>query len=66
MKKYTVEQISNPTEEVQKDINETIATYMVDILLMRQVWFSISKFRGEYYITMFYDNKYNEANGEDL
>lgn len=66
MKKYTVEQIRNPTEEVQKDINETIATYMVDILLMRQVWFSISKFRGEYYITMFYDNKYNEANGEDL
>ncbi len=66
MKKYTVEQISNPTEEVQKDINETIATYMVDMLLMRQVWFSISDFRGEYYITMFYDNKYNEANGEDL
>ena len=66
MKKYTVEQISNPTEEVQKDINETLATYMVDILLMRQVWFSISDFRGEYYITMFYDNKYNEANGEDL
>ena len=66
MKKYTVEQISNPTEEVQKDINETLATYMVDMLLMRQVWFSISDFRGEYYITMFYDNKYNEANGEDL
>ena len=31
------------------------------------VWFMISKFRyDEYYITMFYDNEYNHANGEDL
>lgn len=34
--------------------------------LNRSVWFMILDFRGEYYICMFYDNKYNEANGEDL
>jgi hypothetical protein len=30
------------------------------------VWFMINEFQGEYYISMFYDNKYNQANGEDL
>lgn len=30
------------------------------------VWFMISEFAGEYYIYMFYENKFNEANGEDL
>jgi hypothetical protein len=30
------------------------------------VWFMINELNGEYYITMFYDNKYNQANGEDL
>lgn len=33
---------------------------------MKFVWFMIEEYRGEYYIFMFYDNKYNEANGEDL
>jgi len=26
----------------------------------------ISDFQGKYYITMYYDNEYNRANGEDL
>jgi hypothetical protein len=30
------------------------------------VWFMINELGGEYYISMFYDNKYNQANGEDL
>lgn len=30
------------------------------------VWFMIHKSLGMYYILMFYDNCYNEANGEDL
>lgn len=32
----------------------------------RYVWFTIIESHGEYYITMFYENKSNEANGEDL
>ena len=32
----------------------------------RTVWFTIKEFYGEYYISMFYDNEYNKANGEDL
>ena len=30
------------------------------------VWFTISEFRGEYHIVMYYENRYNMANGEDL
>lgn len=33
---------------------------------MKSVWFMINEFRGEYSIFMFYDNLYNQANGEDL
>ena len=33
---------------------------------MKPVWFRICESYGEYYITMFYDNEYNHANGEDL
>ena len=33
---------------------------------MRPVWFRIVRHYNEYYITMYYDNMYNQANGEDL
>lgn len=32
----------------------------------RSVWFTISQYGGEYYISMFYDNEYNRPHGEDL
>lgn len=32
----------------------------------RSVWFCITRSYGSYYITMYYDNEYNKANGEDL
>ncbi len=32
----------------------------------KTVWFTISQMQGKYYITMFYENGYNQANGEDL
>ena len=34
--------------------------------MKKPVWFMISKYLNMYYITMFYDNEYNRANGEDL
>lgn len=33
---------------------------------MRVVWFMISESYGEYRILMYYDNVYNQANGDDL
>lgn len=35
-------------------------------IIKKPVWFMISEYYGKYYITMFYDNEYNRANGEDL
>ena len=32
----------------------------------KSVWFMIAERAGKYYICMYYDNKYNEADGEDL
>ena len=66
LSKYTQQELDNPTEEIQKDIYKMSLDYAMKIILKKPVWFMISKFAGRYYITMFYDNEYNKANGEDL
>lgn len=40
--------------------------YLTEKVSDRSVWFMISEIYGEYSITMFYDNRKNQANGEDL
>ena len=64
--KYSKEQLENPSEEITQDLIEMIAMYALDKATKKTVWFMISEFYGEYYITMYYDNEYNRANGEDL
>ena len=64
--KYTKEQMENPSEEISQDIYKMAAMYALDKATKTPVWFMISENFGEYYITMFYDNEYNRANGEDL
>ena len=66
LEKYSVEDLENPTEEITADITETAIDYAVGLLFNKPVWFMISEFYGKYYISMFYDNEYNKANGEDL
>ena len=66
LSKYTQQELDNPTEEIQKDIYKMSLDYAIEIVLKKPVWFIISEFAGGYYITMFYDNEYNRANGEDL
>ena len=39
---------------------------LIDSTLNRVVWFMIDEQYGEYRILMYYDNKKNQANGEDL
>lgn len=64
--KYTKEQLSNPTEELQKEMLTTGLPFMLEIFSKKSVWFMINELNGKYYITMYYDNEYNRANGEDL
>lgn len=67
---YTKEQLSNPTEEIAKDIkglyDVIFINHAVKIQQNKSVWFIIKEYGAEYRILMFYDNQYNEANGEDL
>jgi len=66
LSKYTEEQVSNPTEELLKDMTTTVFSYMLEKYSKKSVWFMINEDYGKYYIIMFYDNEYKRANGEDL
>lgn len=63
LSKYTKEQLENPTEEIQSDVMDMT----IHLCLKKKVWFMINeRSYGKYAIVMFYDNEYNQANGEDL
>ena len=71
--KYTQEQLDNPTEEISAAIRLNYRNNRLDIGLQNLfamtnnfVWFMITEHAGKYYITMYYDNEYNHADGEDL
>ena len=66
LSKYTEEQLANPTEEMRQEFREATFSYMMDLYLKKSVWFMINERFGIYYIIMYYDNGYNQANGEDL
>ena len=66
LSKYTVAELKNPSEEITKEIQNTAIKIGMEMMFMKPVWFRICESYGEYYITMFYDNEYNHANGEDL
>jgi len=66
LEKYTEEQLQNPTEKMESDWNSITLDIGFELFSKKTVWFTISEFYGQYYITMYYDNGYNQANGEDL
>ena len=66
LKKYSPEQLENPSEEISKEAKSMAMRMGMDMIFKKPVWFRICEHYGEYYITMFYDNEYNHANGEDL
>lgn len=66
LQKYSEEELENPTEEIRKEVQDLSLSYAMDLMFKKSVWFMISEYFGRYYISMFYDNEYNRANGEDL
>ena len=66
MEKYTAEQLANPTEDIETELMIMSLDYMMELCYKKTVWFTITDYYGKYFITMFYDNEYNRANGEDL
>lgn len=59
---YTKEQLANPSEELRAEMVNFVTQY----ISKKAVWFMINERLGKYCITMYYDNEYNNANGEDL
>ena len=66
LKKYTAEELANPTEEMQKELMKISFDYMMDLCSIKPVLIMISKLYGLYYINMFYYMSYTRANAEDL
>lgn len=64
--KYTEEELANPTEEITNDLLKMTLSVGMTLYEKSPVWFMISELYGKYCITMFYDNEYNRAQGEDL
>ena len=62
LSKYTEEQIANPDEETLLGMNKILLEQMSK----KSVWFMIDESYGKYGIIIYYDNKYNKSNGEDL
>lgn len=64
--KYTKEELANPSEKTRNEIRELLYDFFLEKSSKKSVWFMISEYFGKYSITMYYDNEYNRANGEDL
>ena len=65
--KYSPEQISSFTEDQTKEAMTETILYVLEKFSNRSVWFMISEdVLGGYKILLYYDNRYNQANGEDL
>lgn len=67
-KKYTEDEINNPSEKLKSEFQEIAFMKFMELAQNKPVWFIISKGNryDEFYITMFYDNEYNRAHGQDL
>lgn len=55
-----------PEETLINMAEEFLPIAFMKFNFSRNVWFTINEFYGKYYISMYYDNEYNKANGEDL
>lgn len=66
LRKYTQEQLAAPTEEIKAEIIKASSELAFDLMSKKSVWFRIMNDGLRYYISMFYDNEYNRAQGEDL
>ena len=67
LEEYTEEEIADTVGQDIKKLGILTRQYVFqNCLLKSNVWFTINEFRNEYYISLFYDNEFNKADGEDL
>lgn len=58
--------IENPNDAEKERLSVVMAKMSDEINFNKVVWFMINEHGGKYFISMFYDNEYNRAKGEDL
>ncbi len=68
---YILDQYGEKWDTMSNDDQEKAlllcgANFIIEKNFNKSVWFMIHRTGGEYRIVMYYDNKLNEANGEDL
>lgn len=66
LNEFSEDELAAPTEEIQQRLMRITLEYSFEILSQKTVWFVIDERYGKYGILMYYDNKKNEANGDDL
>ena len=71
--RFTEEQWENPTEAMSESLkkieewnSEAIVEFTFGLLYKKLVWFMIGENYGRYYLTIFYENGFNKADGSDL
>lgn len=66
--KFTEDILNSPTEEQQLEIELMEEQFKRETVYKNLVWYTINKKENEdkYSILIYYDNKRNQANGEDL
>lgn len=64
---FTEEELeAKSKEEIMFELRKISEKLLTELLESKSVWFTILEYLGEFYISMYYDNGYNRANGEDL
>lgn len=66
IERYTKEQLANKSEDFQNELITQCMEYLRGKYSKKTVWFMINEQYGEYFITIFYDNVYNQASGDEL
>ncbi|MBO4602438.1 MAG: hypothetical protein J5651_04675 [Salinivirgaceae bacterium] len=70
LKEYTQNEIDNPSDKQMKKMDLIVKNeklnMIFEIMEKKMVWFNINERYGNYYISIFYENEYNRADGEDL
>lgn len=65
LKKYTPEEIATHSKTIDQEADRIAAWIATELMYKKMVWFRICDLHGKYFITMFYDNEYNKANGNN-
>lgn len=67
MLKKTVDYLIGDFKTPEERLAENMSLMEIyESMIKKKVWFTIDRYKGDYYIFIYYDNENNMADGEDL